>query len=735
MRVRTQVGQVALVRGGQHEQPQGILVDEPSSRFGKGRSRGNLYVLVDVSGPDAGRDIVAGQLAQTMRRAYYKWQGSVTAGLQEAVREANNLLFDDNRNSLPGERRTAGVSCVVLRDTDLFVAQAGPAAVYVVGEKGETRYPNVSPWLDGIPPEEMDAAALGDRRDVNVTLFHHQVGRGDTLLLADGELARRVPLPRWRSILANTPVEGVLGQLLAMGKGGDLSALVVRLAEQGIERVPVGPVASGDVQEQPPAPGQPVGEQLSRWAEQLRVGERLGRVGRALTTMLAGLWTVLLTLAKRMMPGQLGPPQAGGRQTTSVRKAAKRTTERTRRAKEPAHSDRVQRVLVGVAIALPLVVAVIVLVTFIQRGESRKAQVAALLEQATGHWQQAQAATDSGIERGHLTTAVDLLDQVLEHRSEQPEALALRSEIQARLDAVNRIVRITSMEELATYPADADLTRVVVQGAHVFVMDRHDDKVYHHRLDEQRQNALQSDSLDSVLVAKRQQVGDVLVGDLMDMVWMPTGPNRQRASLVILESGGGLLDYDPATGELLALHVAASETWQFPRLVGSHTGRFYLLDTSASKIWRYNPTPDDYSAAPDEWLQSELDLAGVVDMAVGDSIFLLYADGTIQKLTVGEPDAFDIADWDSPPRSPSAIYTRPPDATHWVYVADRGNSRIVQCSKEGRFERQFRLDDSLSAENRDPLASATSLFMDEISGRAYLLSGQKLYLLVLPMPG
>jgi hypothetical protein len=264
-------------------------------------------------------------------------------------------------------------------------------------------------------------------------------------------------------------------------------------------------------------------------------------------------------------------------------------------------------------------------------------------------------------------------------------------------------------------------------------MDRHNGRVYHHQLDEELQRTLKSETKDRVLVSKGDQVDGVLVGDLVDMTWMPVGPNRQRASLVILESGGTLLDYDPTTGELLPLRVAATDRWQFPELIGSHSGRFYVLDTSANQIWRYDPTPDGYSGEPYEWLQEEIDLAGVVDMAIGDSIYLLYADGQIRRLTVGESDTFDTADWDTPPRNASALFTRPPEETQWLYVGDRGNSRIVQSGKEGTFRQQFRLADTQIAENGDPLAQITNLFVDEIGGHAFVLSGNKLYLLILPM--
>jgi hypothetical protein len=369
--------------------------------------------------------------------------------------------------------------------------------------------------------------------------------------------------------------------------------------------------------------------------------------------------------------------------------------------------------------------------TVVRRGQAQRRELDALWQEANTYWQQAQSNTDPASTRVQLNEAAERLDELLERRPENTEAAELRQRIETRLDEINGVQRVNWIGTLNTYPSDANLSRVVVEGIHVFVMDRQNSHVYHHQLDELQQ-ALQANTEENVLVSRGQQVGNVLVSNLIDMVWMPVGNGRQKANLIILESGYSPLEYDPTTGELVSLELAATEVWRLPELVGSYFGRFYVLDTGANSIWRYSPTPDGYSTTPDAWLQEEVDLAGVVDMAIGDSIYLLYADGTIRKFTGGQADTFDISDWDMPPRNPSAIFTRPPEDTESVYVADRGNNRIVQCSKEGLFERQFRLADTATDGAGDPLGSTTALFVDEITDHAYFASGDSLYLIILP---
>jgi hypothetical protein len=506
-----------------------------------------------------------------------------------------------------------------------------------------------------------------------------------------------------------------------------------------VARAPAEPATAASVAEElgpvdEPEEGESAWKQFSGQVAQIQVGARLKAMAQAVAGVLAGLWLGLLSLLKRLVPDRAGSQPRQERQSTAVgRTSAKRSQRRGTRTAASIRSDPLQKLLAAVAIAIPVIVGIIVLISWVQRGQAEKVEIDTLWSQANSHWQQAQTVTDLNAARTYLEEADRQLGLLVESKPDHTEAIELQKKVQSRLDVINGVRRVSWVGILNTYPADADLSRVVIQGAHVFVMDRRNGNVYHHKLDEQLQNALDPASADTVLVSTGDHIGSVLVGDLVDMVWMPAGPGRQKASLVILESGGALLDYDPATGQMLPLRIADSEMWQYPKLVGSHSGRFYLLDSSANKIWRYDPTPEGYTDSPAEWLQTAADLAGVVDMAIGDSIYLLYADGGMRKLKTGNPETFDISGWDTPPSNPAAIFTRPPDDTRWLYVADRGNERIVQSSKEGEMKQQYRLADSQAAENGDALAGATSLFVDEIVGHAYLLSGQKLYLLVLPL--
>ena len=739
---KTTVGQVTVLRGHPYDEAANTLVDERPPRISLGREGGNLYVFVETPRAED-RETVAKQLAEVVHRSYTSRRGSVTAGLQQAVGEANRLLFLENRNSLPTERRTAGISCVVVRDDDLFIAQAGPAAVYVAHQGQVTRFPDASPWLDNIAPEEVDAASLGDRFDLGVALFHIQVSPGDAVLLVETALARAMPLEAWSPILSAGGAGGgqaVLGELLEATQGLDLTAMAVTIGD-GSARPQPDPNAPTTVVQ----PRQiSVIDRLLQWAGRLRIGDRLRGAAGALSAALAGLWIALRTLLRRMMPGSVpsGEPARRSQARPAGRQAATLTTRASEperpswrsqpraESRTPVQRDLLRKVLIGAAIAIPLIAAVIVAVTLVQRGQTRQAEVDELWRQVSASWQQANTVTDRTAQRTYLAAAQSGLEHLLERQPKHAEALVLQPKLLERLDQVNQIRRVAWVGELSSYPADAELSRVVVEGMHVFVMDRRSDQVYHAQLDTTQQS-LQPDP--KVVVKKGELVDGTLVNDLVDMVWMgrDQGNVRQRPALVVLESGGKLIEYDPTTGQKRALTRAAPDAENYVDLVGSHTGRLYVLDPKTNKIWRYDATADGYSSTPYDWLQAPVDLVGVVDLLVGDGIYLLYADGRISRLVGGLPADFSTADWDIPPRDPAALSGYPPDETEWVYIADCGNSRIVQSASDGKFTRQFRLNDTQFTAKGDVLKKVTSLFIDESVKRAYFLSGNKLYVISL----
>ena len=88
----------------------------------------NLYILAEPDRP--GSEQFIGDLVSRVGEDFLDEQGSLTGGLQRVLIATHENALDWNRTSLPRDQATYGVSCLILRDQDAYLAQIGPSLVY-----------------------------------------------------------------------------------------------------------------------------------------------------------------------------------------------------------------------------------------------------------------------------------------------------------------------------------------------------------------------------------------------------------------------------------------------------------------------------------------------------------------------------------------------------------------------------------------------------------------------------
>ena len=87
----------------------------------------------------------------------------------------------------------------------------------------------------------------------------------------------------------------------------------------------------------------------------------------------------------------------------------------------------------------------------------------------------------------------------------------------------------------------------------------------------------------------------------------------------------------------------------------------------------------------------------------------------------GAPISFEVSGLDVPLNNPSAIFTNADQDTQYLYIADRGNRRIVQLNKDGRFQRQFKVD-------TNAFDDLKGLWVDELEQKMYIISGKSIFI-------
>lgn len=227
------VATVSVVDGMWQDQPDNVATFAEARLGDLARGRGNLYVCLDVSGEVEGRSEIERALIEVIRDTFASGRGSISFALSEALRAANAHLYELNRQVGREMRRMAGVSAVILRGNDLYIAQAGPAVVYVEASEKLSRYPNESDWFveDAplIPPQGTASAPLGIRREFASDLAHASVAPGDVFVLATRALTQLASTEELAIAFTERSAQDIASHVEELGQDSDMTALIAEL--------------------------------------------------------------------------------------------------------------------------------------------------------------------------------------------------------------------------------------------------------------------------------------------------------------------------------------------------------------------------------------------------------------------------------------------------------------------------------------------------------------------------
>jgi hypothetical protein len=655
-------------------------------RGARGRQNDTLFILADPGGSSA----LVPDLIQRIQEAYWHTPGSVTAGLRTAIEAGNEWLLGRNQ-SAPAATR-AGVTCAVLRESEVFIAQVGSSCAYVAHQGRLERFPR-GDAPGTLPP-------LGVARAVEVRFSRADLHPGDVLLLTDPAFAMRTPEAAIASAIVYVGVETAIGGLERLAGSDNLTALVVEVTanpEAASAPAPQ-PASSSAPGAQPPAAPSRVGTaQPAR-----KVGEWAGALGQGLSRGAGSLGAATRAMLQRALPD---------------RPAAPRHTRR----RGPSALEQHSRLMMAIAIGIPLLVAVVVSAVYVER--STAAQIDTLLTDAHTLMLDADAAPSIESKRERWLAALQRAETVIDLAPQSQEALTLRAQAQSQLDRLDNTQRVTPA--LLHDFGRSGSHRLATQGVSLFVMDQRDGRIDRLVLNSGG-DGIEGGGPQTAVIAKGVAVGERVVGDLIDMVWVGAGGARQKSTLVVLERGG-LVEYDLAFGPA-ALRFADTGVSAGARRIDTFDGNLYMLDVTARQVWRYLPAADGYPALPETYFETPpAGIENTIDMAIDGNVYLLYSDGTIHKYLAGTPTpGFEMRGLPSPISGPVALAVDPETPTDsGIYVADADGARILHFTGDGRFVRQIRSPG-------DEFDALEDLLVDERANRLIVLSAGRVYAAALP---
>lgn len=192
-RYETRTSQFGLVSGIHQPLSDLILISEPTTLFAPEARKGHLYILAEADHDVAhGRD--ACQLvARTIRKQFYEnGSYSITSALRKAITTANTVLYQQNFGMVAQKRVMVGLTCAVIKDSDLYVAQIAPSQAYILTERRLRALPTHLSWNGvqaGVTPL-IKASALGTSLSIEPEFYRAVLRPGDAVLLCSSNLSR-----------------------------------------------------------------------------------------------------------------------------------------------------------------------------------------------------------------------------------------------------------------------------------------------------------------------------------------------------------------------------------------------------------------------------------------------------------------------------------------------------------------------------------------------------------------
>ncbi len=728
------VAQLSIVDGAWQEAPDNLACVD-------GAARGTLYLVAEVAGEAEGRDELARELIETVRRAYLASRGSITLALTQAVCEGNDFFYNLNASTPREARRYAGLGAAVLRGSDLFIAQGGPGLTCRVRGTTLQRYPGDSPWFDSeFDPAQAHgdyssegAVPIGVRREYTPDIFHLTLEPSDIILLSTSSLAHLLSDAELLDTLVERHPDEIVESLEDLAGATDLSVIALAVSPTAsFAPLPASPTLDAPA---PPPERQPSETQVRLPSRAHELGAEMPGKVRAVVGGAAGAlgeslrqidWGAAGQATGRVLRGLLRG--ATHLMAFATRAFTPDAPAEGRRASAPA-SARLHSIWRLAALVFPVLLVLIGGGAWLNyRAEVAQAH-AARIEQLV---QQANAVFDSGknlARTGDKAGARAAFDKVLA-LAEQTKAIApnhaaarkLTYDAQDQLDTLNGISVLLFLPRFATFDSQAAPTRIVTHWPDIFILARGQGRIYRYTTNEAGTSAAPAAN-DGVILKTGDKVGERTVGELIDIVWIDAG------RLVALDRSGLFLQYDPARSSWTPRAASDGSGWKNVTLGLSYVGNLYLLDPTRNQILKYVASAEGVWSSSVTYLAPgvNIDLSNAADVAIDGDVWVLRADGALWRLAAGRLADFTLRDLETPMSKPSALHTS--QTMVGLYIADAGNQRIVQFDKAtGRYVRQFRPRSEL----RDAFNALQALAVDEANRKIIFVNANQAYLATLP---
>ena len=180
-----------LANGQQRASGDYVLAAEPAPNAALEARKGQLFIVAEAAHASVRERDACHQAIRTLRKAFYDNSSySITTSLSKAIEKTNKLLYQQNFNTTAQKRAFVGVTCAVLKDQNLYVAQVQPTQVLLLAEGQLRALPTNPAWAgDDHTTPVLRPNALGASLTIEPVFARATLRSGDALIIGASDLA------------------------------------------------------------------------------------------------------------------------------------------------------------------------------------------------------------------------------------------------------------------------------------------------------------------------------------------------------------------------------------------------------------------------------------------------------------------------------------------------------------------------------------------------------------------
>ncbi len=710
--LQTDVSILSLAYGRREPHTPTARVIEPAEGIAPAEGKGNLYILVELDGEDQGEVRLYRELLGTIQEAYYLSKEDVSGALTAALHAAHSHL--QRFNQVHQTDYVGGATCLVATGNEIISAQAGPSILAVRSSAGLQ-------WFS--PLNDENYVPLGDEEKPSIEIGRVAGHPGAVIVAMNSAWANYLEVSLMHEATATPRAQAVVDQMAGIGIDADdaLTLLVVALGKDaGAAPKPVAKEAvsaATTIAAKPSAAipaAKPSRGEESYWDTPQKDSQPTtdGGPDKAAPVAKAG---ALSGLGARLRPAKQASTKAKPKPAKKQRKA-------------------VRRIPFVLAIVLFLIVAIAAVAagTWYYQGQQRTQEFSKYMDGARINLRAALAAADENQARQYLVASEEQVDQAEYFAPGHPDIIVLRNEIAEARSEINHVQPLLAGfdQPLITFTDPArDPHDVLVHGLNVYVLDTGRNVLERYQLDEATGDRLAGDGAAELLLQTGVTVGGRRTGDLAEAVWAPAEGNRTSSGPLVLDRSNQLFEVSDALGPI-NVTLAENDNLGFVQDMQYYMGNLYLVDMNNAQLWRYRPSGESYTVAPEAYFTDDagINLGTVIDTAIDGAVWLLHPNGTILRFFSGIQESFAL-DYVNPELSDAvAVWANDVEgAAGHLYVADADTDRILVFNKEGRLLQQL-----TPVDHPGILKELQDIFVDEVSNQLYALTKSGLYQVPLP---